>query len=290
MNTSQSSGLSSSTVVSDAQITLGVFLRSRRERMTPTQSMQRVRRRTPGLRREEVADRAQISSEWYTYLEQDRGIRPSTAVLARIADALELNWAEREYMSALAYPRANVAPPTSELPLGLRAYIDDLEYRPAYVVNTLWDIVGWNHAAAKVFPIVQLQATNETPNLVKAVFLSNDWRMLYANWELHARKMMAIFRLTVARQADHPRCKVLVNELKKGSQDFSTWWKEQDVAVSTSGVKELIHPIVGLLTVNYTGFNTMDEPELTVISFSPANPLSKKSLQTLFSVSSDELY
>jgi transcriptional regulator with XRE-family HTH domain len=278
MSTSQQPSHPSS---NDTLMTLGTFLRARRERLTPIESQLRTRRRTPGLRREEVAMRASISAEWYTYLEQDRGIRPSTEVLERIAIALELDWAEREYMNALAFPRTQAFTPASELPEGLQLFIDDLEHRPAYVVNDFWDIVGWNTAAANVFPLQTLQLNDQQPNLVKAVFLCDPWRQLYESWELTARRMLSLFRLFVADHSSHPRCTQLVTELLTSSADFAMWWKQQDVAVSSSGTKHLIHPQMGELLLNYTSFRTMDEPSLTVISYSPHDAMTRQRLQTL---------
>jgi len=276
MNTSQPSLQPSHT-----QMTLGMFLRTRRERLSPTKVQASYRRRTPGLRREEVALRANISAEWYTYLEQDRGVRPSTEVIERIAIALELTWAEREYLTALACPRANILNPTTVLPEGLQRFIDDLEYRPAYVVNDFWDIVGWNLAATRVFPLQALQQEGEQPNLVKAVFLCQPWRQLYQSWELSARRMLSLFRLFVANHSSHPRCTQLVSELLTSSEQFATWWKQQDVAVSSSGIKQLIHPQMGELLLNYTSFRTMDQPSLTVISYSAHDAITKQRLQAL---------
>lgn len=263
-------------------MTLGTFLRTRRERLPPVQSHLRTRRRTPGLRREEVAMRASISAEWYTYLEQDRGIRPSTEVLERIAAALELTWAEREYMNALAFPRTNCGAAVCELPQGLQLFIDDLEYRPAYVVNDFWDIVGWNVAATNLFPLLLLQQQDKVPNLVKAVFLCDPWRRLYACWEDSARKMLALFRLFVATHSEDPRCTALLTELMEGSAEFARLWKQQDVAASSSGIKELVHPRVGNLSLGYTSFRTTDEPSLTVIAYRPSNAASRTRLQELF--------
>lgn len=120
-------------------LSLGAFLRARRERLSPEQVgiKRRSRRRTPGLRREEVARLAHISPEWYTYLEQDRDVRPSAEVLGRIAAALQLSWAEREYLNVLAFPRSYQAAPRGALPPALQKFIDDLEYRPGYVARTV---------------------------------------------------------------------------------------------------------------------------------------------------------
>lgn len=262
------------------QITLGTFLRTRRERRSPSQasSASPARRRTPGLRREEVAQLAGISPEWYTYLEQDRDVKPSQDVIDRLATALQLTWAEREYLHELAFPRSNRSAPSDALPEALQRFMDDLEYRPAYVVNDLWDIVGWNAAANTLFPGLNV---GTRPNLVTCVFLNDDWRKLYKYWEANARKMIALFRLTVAAHAGHERCTALVAVLTASSPEFAACWREQDVTTSTSGTKELIHWRVGELSLNYTSFRTTDDSSLTVVTFTPHDGQAKQALQKL---------
>jgi transcriptional regulator with XRE-family HTH domain len=267
-------------VVEPARMTLGAFLRARRERLSPENAgiVRLSRRRTPGLRREEVAQLAHISPEWYTYLEQDRDVRPSPDVLGRIAEALQLSWAEREYLNVLAFPRSHQAALRSALPAGLQRFIDDLEYRPAYVVNDLWDIVGWNSAASALFPGLRADAQ---PNLVTSVFLNAEWRKLYVNWEANARKMLALFRLTVAAHAGDERCVRLVAELNAESPEFAGWWREQDVMVSTAGTKRLVHPLVGDFSLDYASFRTADDDSLTIIAFTPSDAEAKQKLKAL---------
>lgn len=256
-------------------LTLGAFLRTRREQLTPAKAGIRAssRRRTPGLRREEVAALSAISPEWYTYLEQDRDIRPSHEVIDRIAAALQLTAAERRYLRTLAFPKVD-ATPSKSLPTALQGFIDDLEYRPAYVVNDFWDIVGWNGAAAALFPGLRAEAQ---PNLVTSVFRNDEWRNLYRNWERNARKMLALFRLTVATHAGHRRCAELI-ALLAGSREFSAWWQQQDVSAATAGTKQMVHPRGGELSLEYTSFRTSDDPALTAILFRPSDAASRSAL------------
>jgi transcriptional regulator with XRE-family HTH domain len=264
----------------DVQITLGSFLRARRERLSPSQAKIKAlaRRRTPGLRREEVAQLAGISPEWYTYLEQDRDVRPSSEAIERIATALQLTWAEREYLCELAFPRSYRGAPKSALPASLQRFMDELEYRPAYVVNDLWDIVGWNAAAFSVFPGLQAGAR---PNLMISVFLDPAWRCLHKHWERNARRMLALFRLTVAAHAGHERCVSLLAQLNASSEEFARWWREQGVLASSSGPKELDHPRVGELSLDYTSFRTTDDSSITMIAFMPRDSSTRKKLQRL---------
>ena len=259
-------------------MTLGAFLRTRRERLSPDKAGIRTsaRRRTPGLRREEVAALSSISPEWYTYLEQDRDIRPSQDVIDRIAAALQLTTAERQYLRTLAFPKARHVP-AHALPAELQAFIDDLGYRPAYVVNDLWDIVGWNAAAARLFPGL---IANTRPNLVTSVFLNPKWRTLYRAWEANARKMIALFRLTVATHANDARCASLIAELN-ASPEFAVWWQQQDVMSATAGSKQMFHPVAGNLDLEYTSLRTLTEPSLTAIMFRPADEESKLGLLRL---------
>lgn len=261
-------------------MTLGAFLRMRREKLTPAKAGIRpqARRRTPGLRREEVAALSAISPEWYTYLEQDRDVRPSYEVIERIAAALQLSSAERQYIRTLAFPKER-ASPVEKLPQPLQRFIDDLEYRPAYVVNDFWDIVGWNAAAAGFFPGLNVSAH---PNLVTSVFLNAEWRHLYADWELSARTMLALFRLTVATHAGHERCSQLIAELG-ASREFAQWWRQQDVSTATTGTKRMNHPLAGRIDLDYTSFRALEDAAVTVIAFRPSDPESKRKLLGLVS-------
>lgn len=240
------------------------------------------RRRTPGLRREEVAALSSISPEWYTYLEQDRDVRPSLEVIERISAALQLSPAERQYVRSLAFPKSQRSP-TALLPAALQLYLDELEYRPAYVVNDFWDIVGWNVAASRLFPGLTEGAK---PNLVTSVFLSPEWKRLYCDWERNARTMLALFRLTVATHAGHEYCARLISELA-ASAEFTAWWPQQDVLGVTAGMKRMNHPTAGVIELDYTSFRSLDEPALTMISFRPSDAESRQKLQRLFDSTSN---
>lgn len=261
-------------------MTLGSFLRTRREELSPASAgiHGNSRRRTPGLRRDEVARLAAISPEWYTFLEQDRDVRPSVDVIERIGAALQLTWAEREYLNVLAFPRLNQPSPGQTLPAGVRQFIDDLDYRPAYVVNDFWNLVGWNAAAGAVFPGLHPTAQ---PNLVTSVFLDPEWRRLYKNWEANARRMLALFRLTVASHVDDERCAAVLARLNAGSPEFVLWWREQGVIASSSGSKELIHPRVGDLSLDYCSFRTTDDSPLSLVVFRPSDESTRRRLVKL---------
>ncbi len=262
---------------------LGEFLRARREHLSP-QSVgitSARRRRTPGLRREEVAQLAGISPEWYTYLEQGRDIRPSREVLAAIADALRLAPAERRYLEALAAAPGQGPAPASAfpaLPPSLTAFLDELGYRPAYVVDRLWNLVAWNAACAALFP--GLEDATSPPNLVELVFLDCAWQALYRNWETHARSMLAHFRITSVTHANDPHCRALRERLL-AIPTFAAMWREHDVRAANSGLKELDHPRLGRLVLRYTALGVRDDHDLTLVAFTPADEGTRAQLRGL---------
>jgi transcriptional regulator with XRE-family HTH domain len=258
---------------------LGEFLRVRREQLSPLAAgfASTRRRRTPGLRREEVAQLAGISPEWYTYLEQGRDIRPSREVLGAVADALRLTAAERRYLEALATAPESPEMLFPELPASLKAFLDEQGYRPAYVVDQLWNLVGWNAACAALFP--GLEHATSPPNLVEFVFLDRAWRALYRDWETHARAMLAHFRVTSVQYANDERCRALRERLL-ANPTFAAMWREHDVRAPSSGRKELDHPRLGHLSLVYATFVVRDDPNLTLVTFTPTDDSTRARLRT----------
>ncbi|MFE1976301.1 helix-turn-helix transcriptional regulator [Streptomyces hygroscopicus] len=184
---------------------LGAFLRSRRERLDPVDSglSSLTRRRTPGLRREEVAQRAEVSVEWYTRLEQGRGGAPSERVLRSVADALLLNRAEREHMFSLAHGRRSDPPRgsaahESEVSPRLRRVLDGFPYAPAFIKTAAWDIVAWNRAARLVLSDYETMDAGDR-NVLKILFLDPASRTLLRHWEREAGLAVSTFRLELTR-------------------------------------------------------------------------------------------
>jgi transcriptional regulator with XRE-family HTH domain len=254
---------------------LGNYLRDRRARLDPaTFGFPSARRRTPGLRREEIAQRANVSATWYTWLEQGRGGAPSADVLERIARALVLTEVEREHLFLLALGR----PPEVRYHAAegvtprLQRVLDALEFSPAYVKTSTWDIVGWNRAAAAVMTDYGAIAAGQR-NILRMMFSTPHIRAVQTNWEGVARFAVAAFRADTARAGATRNVQALVDELCRLSPEFETIWRENDVR-STYGdfAKSLRHPLAGLITLEYSAFAVDGRSDLDMVVYNPATP------------------
>src|ERR1700759_4448907 len=204
---------------------LGTYLRDRRTKLDPVAlGLPETRRRTPGLRREEVAQRANVSSTWYTWLEQGRGGAPSTEVLERIAAALLLPEVEREPLFLLAQNR----PPEIRYPQGqsgvtprLQRVLDSMELSPALVRTLTWDVVAWNRAAAAVLTDYSLLPPKER-NILRLIFSNSRVRAAQPEWESVARFVVAAFRVDAARAGagEKEKIRAFVDELSRSSPEF----------------------------------------------------------------------
>jgi transcriptional regulator with XRE-family HTH domain len=251
---------------------LGAFLRSRRERLDPAEVglAGPTRRRTPGLRREEVAQRAKVSVEWYTRLEQGRGGPPSAQVLDRVADALLLNRAERAHVFLLVHDRAPAGPDTHAAALDsrFRRVLDGFPYGPAYIKNAAWDIIAWNRAARLVLSDYETLPAPDR-NVLKILFLDPDTRTLLPRWEHEAALAVSTFRGELTRWGVTDQAAGLVEELRARSADFARMWEAHDVGVLGEGVKHLAHPVAGELALWYSSFAIDDEPGLGLVLYTP---------------------
>jgi transcriptional regulator with XRE-family HTH domain len=252
-------------------VTLGVFLRDRRARVTPAASPSPSRRRTPGLRREEVAARAGVSITWYTWLEQGRGGPPSEDALERIARALELDRAGREMLFLLAQqrpPRVEpTATPTTNVPKTVRRVLDALSV-PALVKTTTWDVLAWNEAMIPFRDFAKL--TPRDRNTLRAIFLSPAAKARMGDWEERARAVVATFRMDVARIGGSAEATALVAELCEGSADFRQMWSENDVQTHAMGRKKIRHPTMGEVKLEYSSFPVDGAEGLSLVVFTAA--------------------
>ncbi|OWQ47577.1 transcriptional regulator [Roseateles noduli] len=251
---------------------LGVYLRDRRERLDAAAlGLPMTRRRTPGLRREEVAQRAHVSPTWYTWLEQGRGGAPSEVVLERIASALLLTDVEREHLFLLAFGRAPElrAPEAAGITPRLQRVLDALTLSPAIVKTPLWDVVGWNRAATAVLTDYNALPP-EQRNIVKLIFCNPRVRAAQDDWESVARFVVAAFRADSARVGDTTKVDALVREVSALSPEFERYWREHDVKAFGEGVKRLRHPIVGLIAFEYSAFSVDQRPDLGMVVYQPA--------------------
>ena len=269
--------------VAPSENPLGAFLRERRARLDPTAfGFSSSRRRTPGLRREEVAQRADVSATWYTWLEQGRGGTPSAEALDRIAAALALAPLEREHLFLLAQgrpPEVHVEAAEGVTPR-LQRVLDALETSPAYIRTATWDVVAWNRAAAAVLADFGALPP-ERRNVIRRLFCDLELRAQLPDWERSARMMVTAFRTEVVRAGASARVEALVDELSRTSPEFRSFWQEHDVATFGEGSKHLWHPGTGRLAVDYSSFAVDGQPDLSMVVFSPTTSEDRERIQNL---------
>jgi transcriptional regulator with XRE-family HTH domain len=253
------------------------FLKIRRMRRQPEElGLPRGRRRrTPGLRREEVATAAGVSAEWYTWLEQAREVHPSVDVLRRIGTALRLEPNETRHLLTLAghaiASSGGDAPREVSVSLRLQRLIDQLEYGPAWVFGERWDILAWNRPASVIHgDLGGLQGIER--NALYQLFLGDRMRSMLENWDHHGRQCVAKLRAQYASRVDDPWFNELVTVLRTGSEQFEHWWNENDIETSQEGVKHYEHPEAGRLVFDFTVLEVLDErmASLRLITYVPA--------------------
>ena len=224
----------------DSRRALGAFLRAHRERL-PVPATASGRRRTPGLRREEVADTCGVSHTWITWLEQGRDVSASPHALARLAEALQLSPAERAYLFELAGKRDPVTPATDEdrLPLPVLALPSHLTI-PAYLLDHTWTALAWNADAARLF-VGWLDGDHDR-NLMRFIFLSPAAHRLIVDWDERARRVAAEFRADFSRRLRDPSMQALIDELMAQSPIFNRLWQEQAVLGREGGERRFNDP------------------------------------------------
>ena len=225
--------------------TLGAFVRARRESIAP--DAPGGRRRTPGLRREELAARAGIGMTWVAWIEQGREVRPSSETLARLAKGLSLTSAERSYLFTLA-ERHDPADPFSsgitDAPSAITALVQGLEW-PAYGLDAAWRVCCANAAARHLF--TGLFDEEDQPNLLRYIFTSPQARSMLPDWNERCQRVMAEFRRDYGRVMSDPRVAAVVEWLCENSEAFRTAWGQQTVRDREGGVREFEHPEDGAL-------------------------------------------
>jgi transcriptional regulator with XRE-family HTH domain len=224
---------------------LGAFIRAHRERLSPPKAG--GRRRTPGLRREELADAAGLGVTWVTWLEQGREVNASVAALLRLADALQLSVAERQSLFDLAGkkdPEFSAEKDTDLLPSLVE--LPRLMSVPAYLLDHTWTARSWNQDAADLF-LGWLDDISENRNLLHYVFLSQDAKKLIADWEVRALRLIAEFRADFNRRPGDEGMKELVDQLSKKSEFFFKNWNKHDVQHREGGERQFNHPVHGEL-------------------------------------------
>ena len=263
---------------------LGTFLRDRRMRLDPAAfGFATGRRRTQGLRREEVAQRANISPTWYTWLEQGRGGAPSADVLNRIATGLMLTEPEREHLFMLGLGR----PPEVRYRGGdsvtprLQRVLDALDPSPAIIKTATWDVVAWNRAAAAMLTDYS-KLPREQRNILRLMFGNPRVRDAQDDWQSVARFVVGSFRADATRAGAGAEITDLVEELCRISAEFAALWRDNDVVPAHGeGVKRLRHPEIGLIELEFSVFAVDGRPELGMIVYNPTTPSDAERIRSL---------
>jgi transcriptional regulator with XRE-family HTH domain len=258
---------------------LSDFLRTRRARISPADIgiPAAHRRRTPGLRREEVAQLAGMSATWYTWLEQRRPISVSSGMLDNLARVLQLNPVERIQLFRLARrePIIDPTPPRETVSPRFQRMLDQSDIMPSFVMGRRWDVLGWNRAARAFFLDFE-QVPPDERNMVWLVFTHPALRSLVVEWSTRAQDTLARFRADYGRYAGDSHFVQLVDRLNAVSPEFAQWWPRHDVLPMSEGCAQYNHPLVGRMVVDHMTFSVVDNPELRVIALLPEASSIKK--------------
>jgi transcriptional regulator with XRE-family HTH domain len=269
---------------------LGTYLKDRRAKLDPAAlGFAAGRRRTPGLRREEVAQRANISPTWYTWLEQGRGGAPSADVLDRIARALMLTDVEREHIFLLGLGR----PPevryhgNDGVTPRLQHVLDALQPCPALIRTATWDIVAWNRAATVMLTDYAALPPDQR-NVLRFIFLDPRVRAAQQNWESVARFVVGAFRVDAARAGAAAAVQPLVDELCRLSPEFRAMWNDNEVRSHGEAVKHMRHPVAGPIAFEYSAFAVDGRPDLAMVVYNPATAADAARINALLEARSPE--
>lgn len=261
----------------ERRLALADFLRQRRASLSPADVglPLGMRRRTPGLRREEVALLANIGASWYVWLEQGRDVHPSAQVLESLAQALRLTPNERRHLFLLAGqpPTPVSAPPEEALRPALQQMVDAIDPTPASVLGRRWDYLAWNRAADALFSFSDQASPSDgsspyARNLIWR-FFTNPTRREWPFWEAIARATLAEFRATSARYPGDAWFEELIEDLKRLSPEFREWWPRHDVRRALDGHKVIEHPAMGRLEFEHFNLQALSDPDIKVMIYAP---------------------
>jgi len=256
----------------DDMNSLGAFLRDRRARIDPASfGLPGARRRTPGLRREEVAQRANISPTWYTWLEQGRGGAPSADVLNRIANGLMLTQAEREHLFMLGLgrpPEARYLQADGVSPR-LQRVLDALSTSPAIIKTPTWDVLAWNRAAALLLTDYAKIPVRER-NVLRLMFSNSRVRAAQDDWHSVARFVVGGLRADAVRAGASTEVAQLAQELSRTSPEFAALWNDNDIIGQGDGLKKLHHREIGPIELEFSTFAVDGRTDLAMVVYNPA--------------------
>ncbi|MDF2684814.1 MAG: family transcriptional regulator [Brevibacillus sp.] len=267
-----------------SNLSLGEFLRARRERLIPEEVglPSYGRRRTPGLRREEVAQLAHIGISWYTSLEQGREVNPSEQVLNSIAEALRLSVDERRHLYMLARPAdLEDVEGVQEVSTGLEQTVMALEPNPAFILGRSWDLLMWNKAAEVVFRLPAFtKEMQQRPNWLRRFLTDPALQMNNMDWEAKAHVMIARFRAEFAHYQHDARFKELIEEFMQISELFRSCWPRYDVQIVASCHKRWSDPLIGEMDFEHVTLQQPNNPELKIMIYT-ASPSTTELLKSI---------
>ncbi|OHC59200.1 MAG: transcriptional regulator, partial [Pseudomonadales bacterium RIFCSPLOWO2_02_FULL_63_210] len=248
---------------------LADFLRSRRERISPEDVGLPAgsRRRTPGLRREEVAALAGVGLSWYTWLEQGRDISVSSTFLDNLSRTLKLDATERRHLFLLVHQRLPPEPGRTwcVVPPLIHRLMADIPSRPAYVLNLRWDVLAWNAAADRVFGFSAHPADRR--NLLWMLFTTPAMRELFNPWEEQALQILSSFHRDFVRATQDPDIAALVKDLEKVDPDFKAWWRQQDIHGPCQGIRHLHIEEIGQVVFEHTTLTIDEDRHLRLVYY-----------------------
>ncbi|MFD1888540.1 helix-turn-helix transcriptional regulator [Paenibacillus wenxiniae] len=262
---------------------LGDFLKRKRNSLSPEQLgiMDKRTRRVAGLRREEVADLANISIDWYVRLEQGRAVHPSPEVLASLAHALQLNMQEQQYLFSLAQHRwPETVPMLDGVSERMQRFLDVQLPHPAYVMDYYWTIIAWNRAASVVFGNYNKMSPLERNSIWRA-FTDPSMKDLLEDWESHAKLRVSQLRMRLGQCPNDPNGLRLVEQLIEQSYEFKNWWLQGNVSGTPEGSKRIFHPLVGEIRLDYLSFQCEDVPQASITIHMLTGSTSKQKVERL---------
>lgn len=248
---------------------LADFLRQRRENLSPLEVGLPAgkRRRTPGLRREEVAALAGVGLSWYTWLEQGRAIKVSSAFLDNVSRVLKLDEMERRHLFLLAHQRPPALPGRTScvLPPLVRRLLDDLTLRPTYVLNLRWDVIGWNSAAERLFHFEGRDPSER--NMLWMLFADDGLSNRIVEWHMQAPQVLASFRRDFARAPEDDGMIALVKALEQVSAAFKALWNRHDVHGRCEGRRTFLIDGIGPVVFDHSSFLVDEEQHLRLVFY-----------------------
>lgn len=252
---------------------IGDFLKTRRAKMLPSfvGLPATEHRRTPGLRREEVAQLAGVGLTWYTWLEQGRPIHVSASVLESLSRVFMLDKHERMHLYLLANQPLPADVPEQQASLNpmLQNVLDSLVLCPSLITDQRWNVIAWNKEASLLFGDFTRMNARER-NIVWTMFTNNKYKELFFDWNLYAKRLLGSFRSTCGQYIEDAWLIQFIDDLKVQSTEFRAWWPLHEIESSNEKYKKLNHPIAGVLDFEVSNFNVSDNRELQMIVHVPS--------------------